>query len=148
MRVPEELEIGLMFWGEKQPRKTIEAVKALGMNCGHLGFAGHVPLDNVASQWHSAAEEQDFAISSIGAAFEGESYADKPTVLRTVGFIPKLRAPRARFGQSKSSIPGPPWASRSLRAISALFRKTIQTRPLSQCVTWFGACAITQLGTA
>jgi sugar phosphate isomerase/epimerase len=89
MRVPEELEIGLMFWGEKQPRKTIEAVKALGMNCGHLGFAGHVPLDNVASQWRAAAEEQNFAISSVWAAFEGESYADKPTVLRTVGFIPE-----------------------------------------------------------
>lgn len=89
MRVPDELEIGLMFWGEKQPRKTIEAVKALGMNCGHLGFAGHVPLDNAAREWRAAAEEQNFAISSIWAAFEGESYADKPAVLRTVGFIPE-----------------------------------------------------------
>jgi sugar phosphate isomerase/epimerase len=89
MRVPQELEIGLMFWGEKQPHKTIAAVKGLGMNCGHLGFAGHVPLQNVARDWRAAAEEQDFAISSIWAAFEGESYADKPTVLRTVGFIPE-----------------------------------------------------------
>ena len=101
MRVPDELEIGLMFWGEKQPQKTIAAVKALGMNCGHLGFAGHVPLDNVARDWRAAAEEQNFAISSIWAAFEGESYADKPTVLRTVGFIPEAtRAQReARFKQ-------------------------------------------------
>jgi sugar phosphate isomerase/epimerase len=89
MRVPEELEIGLMFWGEKQPQKTIAAVKALGMNCGHLGFAGHVPLDGIAKDWRSAAEDQNFAITSIWAAFEGESYADKPTVLQTVGFIPE-----------------------------------------------------------
>jgi sugar phosphate isomerase/epimerase len=89
MRVPDELEIGLMFWGEKHPYKTIAAVKALGMNCGHLGFAGHVPLENAAPLWRVAAEEQNFAISSIWAAFEGESYADKPTVLRTVGFIPE-----------------------------------------------------------
>jgi sugar phosphate isomerase/epimerase len=89
MRVPDELEVGLMFWGEKQPRKTIAAVKALGMNCGHLGFAGHVPLDNAAREWRAAAEEQNFAVTSIWAAFEGESYADKPTVLRTVGFIPE-----------------------------------------------------------
>lgn len=90
MRAPEELEIGLMFWGERQPQKTIRAVKALGMNCGHLGFAGHVPLDRSAAlEWKAAAEENDFAISNIWAAFEGESYADKPTVARTVGFIPE-----------------------------------------------------------
>jgi sugar phosphate isomerase/epimerase len=83
------LEIGLMFWGEKQPQKTIAAVKALGMNCGHLGFAGHVPLDTAAREWRAAAEEQNFAVTAVFAAFEGESYADKPTVLRTVGFIPE-----------------------------------------------------------
>jgi sugar phosphate isomerase/epimerase len=89
MRVPEELEVGLMFWGEKNPQKTIGAVKAIGMNCGHLGFAGQVALDGIARDWRAAAEEQNFAITSIWAAFEGESYADKPTVARTVGFIPE-----------------------------------------------------------
>jgi sugar phosphate isomerase/epimerase len=88
MRVPEELEVGLMFWGEKTPQKTIAAVRALGMRCGHLGFAGHVPLDSIARDWRSAAEDQDFAVSAVFAAFEGESYADMPTVQRTVGFIP------------------------------------------------------------
>jgi sugar phosphate isomerase/epimerase len=77
-----------MFWGEKNPQKTIAAVKTIGMNCGHLGFAGHVKLDGIARHWREAAEQQDFAITSIWAAFEGESYADKPTVARTVGFIP------------------------------------------------------------
>lgn len=100
MRVPEELEVGLMFWGEKTPAQTISAVKALGMHCGHLGFAGHVPLDGVAGDWKAAAEEQNFGITSIWAAFEGESYADIPTVHRTVGFIPQVtresRAARAR----------------------------------------------------
>jgi sugar phosphate isomerase/epimerase len=77
-----------MFWGEKTPQKTIAAVRALGMRCGHLGFAGHVTLDNIARDWRSAAEDQDFAVFAIFAAFEGESYADMPTVQRTVGFIP------------------------------------------------------------
>jgi sugar phosphate isomerase/epimerase len=103
MRVPDELEIGLMFWGEKQPQKTIAAVKALGMNCGHLGFAGHVPLESVAKDWRPAAEDQNFAISSIWAAFEGESYADKPTVLQTVGFIPEATR-SARETRSKKII--------------------------------------------
>jgi sugar phosphate isomerase/epimerase len=70
------------------------------MNCGHLGFAGHVPLDTAAREWRAAAEEQDFAVTAVFAAFEGESYADKPTVLRTVGFIPEstreARGVRAR----------------------------------------------------
>jgi sugar phosphate isomerase/epimerase len=89
MRTPKELEVGLMFWGEKAPQKTIQAVRGLGMQCGHLGFAGHVPLAGIAQQWKAAAEEQDFAVTSIWAAFEGESYADKPTIERTVGFIPE-----------------------------------------------------------
>ncbi len=82
------MEVGLMFWGEKNPRKTIQAVKSLGLRCGHLGFAGHVPLDGVAEQWKAAADAEDFVVTSIWAAFEGESYADKPTIERTVGFVP------------------------------------------------------------
>lgn len=100
MRTPKELEVGLVFWGEKHPQKTIAAVKSLGIHCGHLGFAGHVKLDGAAAGWRAAAEEQDFAIPSIWAAFEGESYADIPTVQRTVGFIPpatrQMREVRAR----------------------------------------------------
>lgn len=78
-----------MFWGEKQPQKTIAAVKALGLGCGQIGFAGHVDLQGAGKAWRQAAEEQDFAITAVFAAFNGESYADKPTVLRTVGFIPE-----------------------------------------------------------
>ena len=78
-----------MFWGEKQPQKTIAAVKALGLGCGQIGFAGHVELQGAGKAWRAAAEEQDFAITAVFAAFNGESYADKPTVLRTVGFIPE-----------------------------------------------------------
>jgi sugar phosphate isomerase/epimerase len=89
------MEVGLMFWGERNPEKTIGAVKSLGMNCGHLGFAGHVPLEGVAEKWKAAADSQNFVVTSIWAAFEGESYADIPTVQRTVGFIPEsTRAPR------------------------------------------------------
>jgi sugar phosphate isomerase/epimerase len=103
MRVPRELEVGLMFWGEKQPEKTIAAVKALGIHCGHLGFAGHVPLGGVGKAWRAAAEEQDFALTSIWAAFEGESYADMPTVQRTVGFIPEATR-AAREARSREVI--------------------------------------------
>jgi sugar phosphate isomerase/epimerase len=64
-------------------------VKALGLRCGHLGFAGHVPLTpEVAKEWKNALDQERFVITTIWAAYEGESYADGPTVQRTVGFIP------------------------------------------------------------
>lgn len=83
-----EMEVGLMFWGEKTPLKTIRQVKALGMRCGHLGFAGQVPLEGAATEWKKALSEEDFAATVLFGAYEGESYADIPTVQRTVGFIP------------------------------------------------------------
>ena len=78
-----------MFWGEKQPERTIDAVKNLGIRCGHLGFAGHVPLGGAAAVWKKAAESKDFAVTTVFAAYEGESYADGPTIQKTVGFIPR-----------------------------------------------------------
>lgn len=98
-----DLEIGLMFWGEKEPQKTIRAVRALGLRCGHLGFAGHVPLKGAAEAWKSAANAEDFAITSIWAAFEGESYADIPTVQKTVGFVPSATR-EAREKRAKEVI--------------------------------------------
>ncbi|MBV8820640.1 MAG: sugar phosphate isomerase/epimerase [Acidobacteriaceae bacterium] len=84
-----DMEVGLMFWGESQPERTLRAIKALGMRCGHLGFAGQVPLNyDLADRWRTAADAEDFGITAVFAAFEGESYADIPTVQRTVGFIP------------------------------------------------------------
>ncbi|HWQ56958.1 MAG TPA: sugar phosphate isomerase/epimerase family protein [Bryobacteraceae bacterium] len=83
------MEVGLVFWGEKNPAFTIRQVKALGLACGHLGFAGHVRLGSgIAQQWKEALDENHFTVTTIWAAHEGESYADIPTVQRTVGFIP------------------------------------------------------------
>ena len=98
------LEVGLMFWGEKTPLKTIRAVKALGLRCGHLGFAGHVPLTpDAAKEWKAALVEEQFVVTTIWAAYEGESYADGPTVQRTVGFIPPATR-EAREARSREVI--------------------------------------------
>ncbi len=93
MPVLREREIGLMFWGEKNPLLAVRGVKSLGLRCGQLGIAGHVPIDEVTPLWKAALAEEDFAITAVFAAYEGESYADIPTVRNTVGFIP--RATRA-----------------------------------------------------
>src|SRR6185437_9534359 len=84
------MEVGLMFWGDKAPRKTLQLVKDLGVRCGHLGLAGQVPLAGAASAWKEAIAQEDFAVTTVFASYEGESYADIPTVRRTVGFTPPL----------------------------------------------------------
>jgi sugar phosphate isomerase/epimerase len=85
-----DLEIGIFFWAEPDPRATLRAVKACGVVSGQLGVDGSVPLtpDTIAA-WKDALREEDFHLFTVFAAYTGESYADIPTVQRTVGFIPQ-----------------------------------------------------------
>ena len=135
----EELEVGLMFWGDTEPLKMIRAVKSLGIRCGHLGFTGAVPLAGLGAVYKQALAEEGFAVTAVFAAYDGESYADAPTVEQTVGFIPAdTRAEReARTyevidetaamgkGQTNSSVWGPPWAQP--------WRQRSATRPGTSC---------------
>jgi sugar phosphate isomerase/epimerase len=82
------LEVGLMFWGDEEPLKMIQAVKQLGLRCGHLGFTAAVDLTGLWEVYSKALEDEDFTVTAVFAAYEGESYADIPTVQETVGFIP------------------------------------------------------------
>jgi sugar phosphate isomerase/epimerase len=100
----ERMEVGLMFWGEHRPQRTLRAIKGLGMRCGHLGFAGHVALDHdIATQWRETADAEDFGITAVFAAFEGESYADVATVQRTVGYVPPATR-QTREARSKAVV--------------------------------------------
>ncbi len=84
-----EMEIGVMFWAGGDPRATLREVKSLGVRVGQLGVPGSLPLDEAtASSWKQALEAEQFTLVTVFAAYEGESYADIPTVQRTVGFIP------------------------------------------------------------
>lgn len=82
------LEVGLMFWGDHEPLKMIRAVKSLGLRNGHLGFTGAVDLSGLGDVYKKALADEDFAVTAVFAAYDGESYADIPTVQDTVGFIP------------------------------------------------------------
>jgi sugar phosphate isomerase/epimerase len=88
-------EPGAMFWAE---RDHLADIKALGVRCGQLGIPGSMELgENAAADWKAAIEEQEFTVVTVFAAYNGESYADIPTVQRTVGFIPDgSRAERER----------------------------------------------------
>jgi sugar phosphate isomerase/epimerase len=75
-----------MFWAG---RDSIEEVRALGVRCGQLGVPGEMPLSAaLASQWKASLAKEGLRIATVFAAYEGEDYADIPTVRRTVGFVP------------------------------------------------------------
>ena len=71
-------------------RDHLGEMKALGVRCGQLGIPGSMELtETAAADWKNAIDEQDFAIVTVFAAYNGETYSDIPTVQRTVGFIPR-----------------------------------------------------------
>jgi sugar phosphate isomerase/epimerase len=92
-----EMEIGVMFWAGREPAETVRELKALGARCGQIGIAGDVPLAGAGAKWKSVLEAENFPVVTAFCAYGGESYADIPTVQRTVGFIPaQTRAERER----------------------------------------------------
>ncbi|MCX6597850.1 MAG: sugar phosphate isomerase/epimerase [Acidobacteria bacterium] len=82
------MEVGVMFWAAPDAVATVQGVKALGVNCGQLGVTGDFPLTGAAPAWKAALEAESFCLVTVFAAYNGEDYADIPTVERTVGFIP------------------------------------------------------------
>ncbi len=83
-----DLEVGVMFWAGQDPMATIRLAKAAGVICGQLGIPGDMKLAGAAGPWKTALEAEGFTIVTVFASYIGESYADIPTVQRTVGFIP------------------------------------------------------------
>jgi len=82
-----ELETAVLFWAGGDPDKTLAELTKLGIRTGQLGIRGDLELNN-APQWESALKNANFTVGSVTAAYTGEDYADIPTVVRTVGFIP------------------------------------------------------------
>lgn len=81
------LEVGAMFWPWFEPERTLAELKKIGVSSGQLGLAGHHALD--AAAWKKALAGEDFQLATVFAAYDGEDYADIPTVERTVGFVPR-----------------------------------------------------------
>jgi sugar phosphate isomerase/epimerase len=71
-----------MFWAE---RDTLEEIHALGVRCGQMGIPGNMKLTEAAAE----AWKSDLEVVTMFAAYDGEDYADIPSVQRTVGFVPR-----------------------------------------------------------
>src|SRR6185369_5202977 len=99
------LEPGVMFWAG---RDDLAEIKSLGVRCGQLGIPGDYELNRDASEsWKQALQREAFTLATVFAAYNGEDYADKPTVERTVGFIPQAtRAEREQRTYAVSDFAG------------------------------------------
>src|SRR5258708_3153106 len=85
-----DLEVGVMFW---LVRDDLRTMKEMGVRCGQLGVGGDADLAGAASKWKADLEREAFELITVFCGYNGENYADIPTVQRTVGWIP--RATRA-----------------------------------------------------
>jgi len=86
VRTLKDREVGVMFWAG---RDNLEEIASMGVRCGQLGIPGDLDLKAGAARgWKSMLDQAQFTIVTVFAAYEGEDYADIPTVQRTVGFIP------------------------------------------------------------
>lgn len=87
MRHLNPLEPGVMFWAG---RDHVSEIKSLGVRCGQLGIPGAMDITvHDADDWKAALDEEEFTLVTVFAAFNGESYADIPSVRRTVGLLPE-----------------------------------------------------------
>jgi sugar phosphate isomerase/epimerase len=83
------LEIGVMFWADAAPGEKLRQVKAFGVSCGQIGVGGDTDISPAAAKaWKEALAAEGFTLVTVFSAYTGESYADIPTVQKTVGFIP------------------------------------------------------------
>jgi sugar phosphate isomerase/epimerase len=88
MRPLKEMEIGVMFWAGREPKEIVRELRTLGVACGQLGIPGNYGLPGASESWKKALKEEDFVVYTVFAGFQGENYADIPTVQETVGYVP------------------------------------------------------------
>jgi L-ribulose-5-phosphate 3-epimerase len=81
-------EIAVMFWAGRDPAETLRELTEMGIRCGQLGVPGDFDV-RAAPAWKRTLDEAKFRVYTVFAAYTGESYADIPTVRRTIGFVPQ-----------------------------------------------------------
>jgi sugar phosphate isomerase/epimerase len=86
-----------MFTAAADLKPVLAEIGGLGIQDGQMAIPGDLPLADVADVWTHALRETGFHLHTLFGVYTGESYADIPTVQRTVGFIPRAtRAERER----------------------------------------------------
>jgi len=86
----ENMAIGLMLGVGEDPRESLQKVKDVGVNNVQMGRPPDEYLSGEkAKQLKKAIEDSGIEVTTVFCGFDGESYADIPTVQKTVGFVPR-----------------------------------------------------------
>ena len=96
--------IFLRCTGQEDPRKALEAVKSLGLDtiqASRLPDRYYTPVG--AREFSALLRETGMRADSVVAVFAGESYKDRETVVRTVGFRPLHLIPE-RLAYARSCV--------------------------------------------
>jgi sugar phosphate isomerase/epimerase len=89
------MELGLMFWANRDSRTILSEIRDLGLHAGQLGVPPELDCDRSLDAWKSGLAEFDFAATSAVCSYAGEDYSHIETVHATVGFTTEsLRADR------------------------------------------------------
>ena len=90
MSVLRDLRVGVFYWIGEDAAATVREITALGVEVCQLAVVGERKLSpELAVAYRQALAAAGLEAVTIFAAYEGESYADIPTVMRTVGFMPR-----------------------------------------------------------
>jgi len=77
-----------MFTATENLADPLRDLTALGVAHGQMAIPGDLPIEGVATSWRRALDNAGFTVHTLFGVYNGESYADIPTVQRTVGFVP------------------------------------------------------------
>jgi sugar phosphate isomerase/epimerase len=75
-----------MFTASGDLAHTLRDLTGMGIAHGQMAIPGHIALDG--DGWRRALDNAGFTLHTLFGVYNGESYADIPTVQQTVGFIP------------------------------------------------------------
>jgi sugar phosphate isomerase/epimerase len=89
MKPEQPLEIGIMLGVGDDPAESLAKVKEVGLNNAQMGRPPARYLAGEAfEELRGAVEDSGITITTVFCGFDGESYADIPTVVETVGYVP------------------------------------------------------------
>jgi sugar phosphate isomerase/epimerase len=75
-----------MFTASDDLAHTLRDITGMGIAHGQMAIPGGIELEGGA--WRLALDNAGFTLHTLFGVYNGESYADIPTVQRTVGFVP------------------------------------------------------------
>lgn len=92
----EKMAIGIMLGVGEDPKESLQKVKDVGVNSVQMGRPADQYLSGQkAEELKKTIEESGITVTTVFCGFKGESYADIPTVQKTVGYVPtETRAER------------------------------------------------------